>query len=311
MLPFPIFQHKLACCVQQASFQGASFMRIILRFLLILMPLDLTGALHANGSGDLCDRFQVEYPQAVSKLDNYYRKGLCVKASVLYPHGGEPVNWMVFFSEEKYRVEEDLGSYRAISTVGDRWTFSVAEASGRYELLEMDRNDNTKGDLVLQEVPQLFRPQDFLLPRIVKSKGFRVVSCKEVQSPVGNLVKLEFERIRGSELSRESVLLNANRDWAIHKHEMKMPTGDPFVTEVLYSTTDHLPKELKITLGGKLYRKVIYSEWIQGALPQDPFKPAFYGLPEYSNARSVFTYVIAATLLVVVGAVFVWCRKRR
>lgn len=275
------------------------------------MPWVLPGNLQDSSSGELWDRFQIEYPKTVSKLDNYYRSGLSVKAFVQYPRGGETVKWMVFFSGENYRVEQDLGRDRAISVVGDRWTFSVAEANGRYELLEMDVNENSKGNFELLEVPQLFRPQDFLLPRFLKSNGFRVVSCKRLHSSPGDLVKLDFQRMRGNELSSESMLLDANHDWAIQKHEMKMASGDAYVTEVLYSATDHMPKELRITMGGKLYRKVIYSEWIEGTLPQEPFNPAFYGLPEYSNIRSVLTYVIAATLCVVIGVVFFWLRKKR
>jgi hypothetical protein len=295
------------CLLNDAS---KSLWQSTMRLILIVL-LFFVGNVQANDSHDRWKSIRGEYIQAVSKRDHFYQSGLSVKASVVYRQGEEPVNWTVYFSGKKYRVEQDLGRYRAISSIGDKWTFSIAEDGGKYELLEMDVNGKTSGSFELLEVPQLFRPQDFLLPRILESDGFRVIDCKRLPSSDGNLVKLDYQRNLGTTLSKESVLLDPDFAWAIRKHEMRMPNGEPLATEIKYSAGDELPKELQITLGGKLYRKVIYGEWISAALPQDPFNPAFYNLPEYSNTRLVVTYAISLGLCALTVLGFVWLWKNR
>jgi hypothetical protein len=261
------------------------------------------------------DRFQAEYQQVVSIFEKEYEKGLTVSASVETSNSTKPLRQTAFFSGTMFRVELDRGSLRFVSCQGEQTTFSVAKKDGQYNLISADRNgadgiDDTNLDDARRFYRQHYCVHGFPLLEVVKSSGFRVVKCEKIQSSGEELVRLDFVWKRGNRLSPESVELDFNRNWAIRMHEMKIVSGESFVTKTSYPTIGHFPLESSITIGGKLHRKVKFLEWKSGVLEKEPFSPTYYGIPEQTDARTIWTYIVALVLCGTIGAFIYWIRKR-
>jgi len=263
---------------------------------------------------DTFDRFRAVYSSVVHQHDESFRKGLTIVAAVTFPEIKKPTPKTLYFSGLKHRVEVDLGKVSVVSCVGDRMTFSLFQKEERNDLIHLSYNgDPSIEDDELDQALLLCRPHyyvhGFSLLSVISSPEFRVVKCEKTRADEVELVNLEFEWKRVDRLSRESVLLEPDRNWAIKKHVMSLRSGESYVTEVAYSANGFLPRQSMVTVDGNLDRKVDFFEWKEGALPDEPFSPGFYGIPEYSGMRVVWTYAIGTGLLC--GILFlVWKWKR-
>jgi hypothetical protein len=271
----------------------------------------VSGCLFCGDSDDLLRKFLDTYGTDSAKFEEAYEEGLSINATVRLAEDKQSTDMKVFFLGSMCRVESDYESAKKISCKSREWTFAVAQRNGRYELLHIDRNDSDDIDDPELDMAQiLFHPHSYVygypLLDVVRSRNFKVLGSRTTKLSGDDLIEISYEWTRGERLSRELVVLNPKNDWAICQHQMQTVSGKPIVSEVKYSIDSRKPSELRVMLAGKPFRHVMFSDWSPASLDEQPFYPSYYGLPEYSNSRRVWMYVIAGFLLCFVIILVAW-----
>jgi hypothetical protein len=271
---------------------------------------------NAEGSDSLIE-LKKSYPAITAAWDAKYRHGLTVDVAEEYDGKKGVLHKKVFFSGAKYRVEAQVRSnIKAIACFGDKWMFTLLQKEGSNQVVQLERSDQIlELDTELLEAKNKCRVQYHIIGKslleLLETPGFRIDSFGKSPSSKEELIQIEYEvPIKGS-MYKESLVLEPSRDWAIRRHETTLSSGTRLVHEISYLDKGVYPHQVVVSRNGKPFSKVTLTSWKEGALPNEPFLPSYYGIPEYSNIRTVVTYAIAIVLFSAIGASVWWFARRR